>query len=167
MWQDDKRWSDRFLPEIKQILGLYLIDEPPIEEDMQRNADLTVLRLNAVRVACRIRKYEYFLSYDDEITIREGRPSGMRTELSKIVQGWSDYMFYGFADKFEKHLHAWRLIDLGQFRLWFNRSLAKRDRNIYPGTCHHNRDGSSSFRAFNVNELDNDCIVAQYMPPAS
>ena len=70
MWQDDKRWSDRFLPEIKQILGLYLIDEPPIEEDMQRNTDLTVLRLNAVRVACRIRKYEYFLNYGDEITIR-------------------------------------------------------------------------------------------------
>ena len=99
-WKADKRWSDRFLPQIKQILGLHLIDEPPVEEDMRHNTDLIVLRLDAVRVACRVRKYQYYLEYTDEFTVRERRPSGERTELAKIIQGWGDYMLYGFADAF-------------------------------------------------------------------
>ena len=32
-WEDDKRWSDRFLPEIKGHIGCALISESPIEED--------------------------------------------------------------------------------------------------------------------------------------
>ena len=62
-WKEDKKWSDRFLVEIKRILGEHLISEPPIEEDMQHNTDLIVLRLNAVRIACRIRTYGYFAAY--------------------------------------------------------------------------------------------------------
>ena len=30
-WREDKRWSDRFLPEIKRILGEHLIAEPPMD----------------------------------------------------------------------------------------------------------------------------------------
>ena len=62
-WENDKRWSDKFLPEIKMILGLHLIGEPPIEEDCERNTDLIVLKMEPVRIACRIRKYKYFI-YD-------------------------------------------------------------------------------------------------------
>ena len=41
-WKNDKRWSDRFLPEIKGIIGTHLITEPPYEEDAERNTDLMV-----------------------------------------------------------------------------------------------------------------------------
>ena len=98
-WQKDKRWSDRFLPEIKRILGEHLISEPPIEEDAERNTDLMVLRLDAVRIGCRVRKYEYLKQYGDEFTIRAGRPTGAKTELTKIIEGWGNYFFYGFSDE--------------------------------------------------------------------
>ena len=75
-WRHDKRWSDRFLPEIKRILGEYLIGEPREAEDIERNTDLIVLKMEAVRIACRIRKYEYLLQYPGEFTIRAARPSG-------------------------------------------------------------------------------------------
>jgi len=81
-WETDKKWSDRYLPEIKSILGRCLIAEPPIEEDQERNTDLMVLRLDAVRIGCRIRKAGYLEKYGDEFTIRTSRPSGAKTELS-------------------------------------------------------------------------------------
>ena len=31
-WKTDKRWSDKFLPEIKSILGMRLIGEASVEE---------------------------------------------------------------------------------------------------------------------------------------
>ena len=103
-WQLDKRWADRFLPEIKRILGEHLIGEPPEEEDQEHNTDLMVLKMDAVRVACRVRRNQYIDRYGDEFTIRAGRPNGSKTELTKIVEGWGDYFFYGFSDENETAL---------------------------------------------------------------
>jgi hypothetical protein len=103
-WQADKRWSDKFLRDIKRILGEHLIGEPPMEEDAERNTDLIVLRMDAVRIGCRVRKHKYRDSYQDEFTIRAGRPSGVKTELAKIIEGWGDYFFYGFSNEDETGL---------------------------------------------------------------
>lgn len=160
-WKADKRWSDRFLPEIKQILGLYLIAEPPIEEDQERNTDLMVLKMDTIRVGCRVRKHEYFQKYPHDFTIRAGRPSGVKTELAKILEGWGQYLFYGFCDPDENRLQAWRLIDLNVFRLWFNRETGKLDRHAWPGTGRDNHDGSSVFRAFNIKSMPTEMVKAQ------
>lgn len=146
-WKDNKTWSDRFLSEIKAILGVQLIGEPPVEEDEERNTDLIVLKMDAVRISCRVRRYVYYERYPGEFTIRAGLPSGMKTELTKIIEGWGDYFFYGFADEEEERLVAWRLGDLKAFRLWFNRQLAK-NKGIVPGVSQINSDGSSDFIAF-------------------
>jgi hypothetical protein len=158
-WEKDKRWSDRFLPQIKRILGEHLISEPPIEEDAERNTDLIVLRLEAVRIACRIRKAEYQQKYFHDITIRCGSPSGAKTELTKIIAGWGDYFFYGFANADETEIEAWRLISLEQFRIWFNRALWE---GMRPGTEIPNHDGSSSFRAFDLRGMPSDVIFRQH-----
>ena len=155
-WQLDKRWSDKFLPEIKAILGVYLIDEPPIEEDRERNTDLMVLRMDAVRIACRVRKEKYLASYGDEFTIRAGRPSGYKTELAKIIEGWGNYFFYGFAN--ENELVQWKLADLNVFRRWYNTELFY---GRHPGIKRNNRDNSSYFIAFKWCELPSDFIVAE------
>lgn len=157
-WKMDKRWSDRFLPEIKRILGEHLIGSAPVEEDAERNTDLIVLRLEAVRIACRIRKHKYLLQYGQEFTIRAGRPSGIKTELTKIVEGWGDYLFYGFADPEEVKLSAWFLGKLGAFRLYFNRELS---RHKEPWESHANTDGSSDFKCFDRNKIP-DFVVAQH-----
>lgn len=151
-WEADKRWSDIFLPEIKMILGLHLIGEPQLEEDCERNTDLIVLRMEAVRIACRVRHYEYFQKYPNDITIRSGRPSGAKTELTKIVEGWGNYFFYGFSDEQEQRLAAWRLCDLNAFRIYFNRYIVAH-KGLIPGTGKANNDGSSDFRAFNAVDI--------------
>jgi len=159
-WEKDKAWSDRFLPEIKAILGMHLIGEPALEEDQQRNTDLIVLKLDNVRVACRVRKAFYVIGYGDEFTVRSGRPCGVKTELQKIVEGWGDYMFYAFADDDERRLTKWTLARLNVFRLWFNRRLSVLAPGEMPGEQQQNRDKSSSFHAFRWCDIPADFIVA-------
>lgn len=161
-WEADKRWSDKFLPEIKRALGEFLLSEPEPEEDQHRNTDIIVLKMDSVRIACRIRKHEYFLNarYRSEFTVRSGRQTGARTELSKIVEGWGSYMFYGFSNSDETGLTAWRIISLNEFRLWFNRSLVACNGQV-PGFANSNSDKSSSFRAFNVKDMPN-CIAKSH-----
>jgi len=163
-WQNDKRWSDLFLPEIKQILGSYLIGEPPQEEDAERNTDLIVLRMEAVRIGCRVRKHEYLARYPDEFTIREGRPSGIKTELTKIIEGWGDYFFYGFSNQTETELDAWMLGDLRVFRVWFMRYLAKHQGQL-PGAAQNNHDQSSCFRAFSIRALPSNFLIGRQLAP--
>jgi hypothetical protein len=160
-WKADKRWSDRFLTEIKSILGIYLISEPPHEEDAERNTDLMVLRLDAVRIGCRVRKHQYASKYGDEFTIRAGRPSGTKTELTKIIEGWGDYFFYGFSDAEETNLHSWILCDLKVFRIWYMRKLAALPAGHVPGIGKKNTDASSTFVAFNINDFPENFVIAK------
>lgn len=159
-YQQDKRWSDRFLPEIKSILGQHLIGAASLEEDRKRNTDLIVLKMEAVRIACRVRKYEYYVRYPDEFTIRASRPSKQKTELTKIVEGWGRFFFYGFADEHEQRLYAWSLCDLNVFRIWFQRYLAAHGGKT-PGEFKSNHDGSSSFGVFHLDDLPNEFVRAQ------
>lgn len=156
-WQADKRYSDQFLSEIKQILGLYLIGEAPIEEDQIRNTDMIVLRLNAVRIGCRIRRSKYLQRYSNEFTIRTSRPHGTKTELAKIIEGWGDYFFYGFGDD-NGQLARWSLGDLRVFRLWFTSYVVKHGKQ--PGIKKPNADRSSDFRAFRWVDLPRKFRVA-------
>lgn len=160
-WKIDKKWSDKFLPEIKQIIGEHLITEPPEEEDIEHNTDLIVLGFDSIRVGCRIRKYEYFSKYPNDFTIRSERPkNGKRTELSKIIEGWGDYFFYGFSDQAEIHILYWRIISLNKFRLWFNRELFK-NKGELPGYSKNNADSSSNFIAFDISKMPNEIIFKQ------
>lgn len=156
-WTEDKRWSDRFLPEIKSALGLHLIGEPPVEEDAERNTDLMVLRMDAVRVGCRIRRHNYLARYGDGFTIRAGRPSGVKTELTKIIEGWGDYFFYGFSDAQERRLAKWTLADLKVFRLWINREILRTGR--MPGDRRANHDGSSELIGFYWADLPPEFVI--------
>lgn len=145
-WEGRKRWADRFLPEMSRIIGEHLIVEAPLEEDRNRNTDLIVLRLEAVRIACRVRRFGYLQRCGDEFTIRTANPSGARTELDKVMDGWGDFMLYGFCDPTETHLQRWTLIDLSVFRRWVAEHLFQTNGRL-PGTPFGNDDGTR-FRAF-------------------
>jgi len=164
-WQDRKRWSDRFLTEIKGILGVHLIGEPPMEEDAERNTDLMVLRMDAVRIGVRIRSNKYLGEYGDEFTIRAGLRSGVKTELTKIIEGWGDFFFYGFCDGGQTRLVRWTLADMKVFRRSYMRMLAKSDANVIPGIPKDNTDGGSSFAAFRWGEFPPEFIVARSVIP--
>jgi len=157
-WQSDKRWADRFMDEIKPVLGFYFIGPANEEEDQFRNTDLVVLKMNAIRIACRIRRNEFLQKYANEFTIRAGRPSGVKTELAKIIEGWGDYLFYGFANQSETSLDAWILGDLTAFRAWYTRAIIHSKGQV-PGSFHVNPDKSSSFFAFDLDDMPENFIV--------
>lgn len=152
-------WQRAFIPHMKEIAGRHLIGEAPAYEDARHNTDLIVLKLDAVRIACRVRRASYRERYGNEFTIRATRPSGTQTELAKILEGWGDYVLYGFEGT-EDRLSAWMLGDLRIFRLWFVRYLAAHQGNT-PGQERANGDGSSRFRSFQVSDLPDDFIVAR------
>jgi hypothetical protein len=159
-WETDKAWSDRFVPEIKSILGGVLIDAADPDDDALRNTDLITLTLRGgVRVACRIRKHHYLSKYGDEFTIRCSRPSGTETEIDKLLSGWGDYLFYGFADETESRLAAWLVGDLHVFRRWLHRYYQAYGES--PGDMRRNHDGSSAFFAFGIYDVGRGFIVAQ------
>lgn len=149
-WVEDKKWSDKFLIEIKKILGEILISEAPIKEDIYHNTDLMVLELKPYRIACRIRRNYYYKLYSSDITIRSGRPNDTETELQKILNGWGDFMFYGFSNEDETKLKSWTLISLNKLRSNYNNSIL-----IHK----NNRDNSSSFVVLNKQQIQ-DTIIA-------
>ncbi len=51
-----------------------------------------------------------------QITVRSRLPSGAETELSKIVNGKGDWLFYGHANACQTGIGLWWLIDLRAFR---------------------------------------------------
>jgi len=157
-WQESKKWSDKFLPEMKAILGQVLIGEPPIEEDQERNTDLIVLRMDAVRIGCRVRRHKYLADYGDEFTIRAGRPSGAKTELTKIIEGWGDYFLYAICDEAEESLVSWVVGDLKAFRIWHSKMLVIGGGKI-PGAGKTNKDNSSCFHAYKWASIPNFVVA--------
>lgn len=154
----DFDWQTALVPEVKRIIANYLVSESPIEEDMHHATDLMVLRLDTTRVAVRLRRHSYLKDYGGEFTVREGRPAGTKTELAKILEGWGDYVFYGFATTDEQGLAAWVLGDLSVFRLWHHREAWA---GRHPGGRNHNNDGSSWFRAYRIENLPDEFVVAR------
>jgi hypothetical protein len=159
-WEADKVKSDVYIPTIKSILGQVLIGEAPAEEDAHRNTDLIVMKLDSVRVACRIRNKSYMARYGDEFTIRCSRPSGTKTEMAKIIEGWGDYFFYGFGQDYGSGLAAWKIGDLRVFRLWLTKEIVRLKGDM-PGFHKPNSDNSSNFRAFKWKDLPSDFVVAE------
>ena len=154
-FENDKKRVDKFEPQIKSICGQVFIKTAPKRIDCEEATDLIVLEIDPIRIACRVRHHKFLNYYDDEFTIRYDRPSGAKTELEKILNGWCDYNFYGFADKSDTYVEQWIIGDLNVFRdeylaLKLSGRVIKR----------WNRDGSSELSAFKIKDLSNKFIYA-------
>lgn len=152
-WAEEKEWSDKYLREIRMVLGLVLFREPPIEQDMTQNTDLRLLAADDVRIACRIRRHQY-IGFKDDFTIRARSKYGAITEIDKMLDGWGDYIFYGFAPENEndKWLECFTIGDLNVFRREYHNLPT---RKMIP-----NGDGTM-FYAYSWKELPDDFIIAR------
>lgn len=163
-WKKDKTWSDPYLLIVKAICGLLFIGEASEDEDRERNTDLTVFSVGGVRIAVRIRRHEYWLhtkpdNYRKEFTIRYSRPNGRKTEYQKILDGWGDFLFYGFALPKPPHLHGWGIVDLSLFRVWA--TIYRNEHGRDPGHKIQNVDKTQG-RAFYWSEIPQIAILATY-----
>lgn len=109
-YSDDRRWSDRFLPEIKGILGRRLIENSSEFEDCNNATDLVFP--GKVKIAVRVRKYDVYQKYQKDITVRYSTRNGHLSEWYKIMQGKADLMFYAFCNEDETKIIAFSIIDL-------------------------------------------------------
>lgn len=146
-YSENRTWSDRFIDEIKGIVGPHLLRVTPDEIDRTQAADLMVFTAQTVTIAARVRRPGYYQKYPNEFTIRAKLKSGGETELSKIINGWGTWMFYGHSAPCETKLAAWMLIDLNAFRA----SLIREARNSTYIKCgDKSNDDGSHFKWFDA-----------------
>lgn len=148
----DRRWSDAFIPAIKQVVGPLLLEESSFEVDTQQAADLVVMNARDKTIACRVRRAGYADRYGYEFTIRSARDNGAKTELEKIIDGFGDWMFYGHAHQDGMNVSRWMVISLPALRAAIIRKQAKPMKQS-------NGDGTH-FVAFDVRNMPGSCIVS-------
>jgi len=154
-FNSDKRWVETFEPEIKQILGETFVSTANFERDAKEATDLIVLQMKPFTVACRVRRFLYFEKYSEEFTIRSKRPGEVKTEIQKIMEGWGDYLFYGFADETEKSIFSYFIADLKVFRQmhgYYRYPLLDVKTKL-------NEDGSSEFKIYKIEAFPENFIL--------
>jgi hypothetical protein len=154
----DFAFENRMKSHVRHAIASALIRDADAIEDMKHNTDLIVFRLDKKRFGCRIRrnKYLYRLGYRWEFTIRSSRPSGAKTELAKILEGWGDYFFYGFSDRLETRLLLWTIGDLQIFRQAYP--------NVPKFECKNEEEGGSSFMIFQWDSFPGNFIKFRSEP---
>jgi hypothetical protein len=159
-WQDSKRWADQFTPHIKSILGYLFIQEAPLAQDQRENTDLMFMLFDK-RVAIRIRNIKDRAPFNrrNEWTIRVSRPSGIDTELTKMMAGWADYCLYGWGDETTKKVQAFTVFDLDATRAWIFQYVL--DKQTLPGMIQQDKDGSATFLAICIDDMPLQCIICR------
>lgn len=128
----DREWSDIYLPQIRQIVGPLLLTPAPLELDVTEATDLVILQARDMRIGCRVRRPGYADRYPFEFTIRSKRDTGAITEMSKIVDGWGDWIFYGHINDLDE-IWRWFVVDLHSFRSHLIREGYREQKRIRRG----------------------------------
>ena len=151
----ERHWSDQYVPAIKAIVGPYLLTTAPFEWDTKQATDLIVIHARDKTIAARMRRAKFAARYPDEFTIRYHRDTGTSTEYEKIVNGWADWMFYGFAaaGDADGRIQRWWLLDLDVFRAHLIRRLGK-----VGGVEKPNGDGTSLL-AYGVQNFPRTLVI--------
>lgn len=146
----NRRWSDNYMPIVKQLIGGHLLEVSGEYMDTKRCADLVVLKFKYQTVAVRLRRWEYQI-YAREFTIRRQSLAGGETEHSKIRKGFGDVFFYGFAHDESRMVPVWHLIDLDVFR---------ETESAIRGMMKDNYDGTG-FIAYQYRQFPDNLIIAK------
>ena len=112
------------------------------EDDAKFATDFLVMKQNALTFACRIRTEPYFYRYSDEFTIRLDRPSGVKTEMDKIIEGFADRMIYAFGTDGGDIL-SYKIGNLDAFRKTFGYRW-RRDHKLPAGCAFEKRNNDGT-----------------------
>ena len=148
----DMQIETKFSKIIKGILGNQFITKD-IYADEQEGTDFQTYTIHPLRVAVRLRRHSYYEKYKDEFTIRWSRPSGIKTEYQKIMEGLVNYILYGFLDEDESHIISYFIGDLSIFR----------NSNIQPYKIKPNAPiNDSELAIFRLDALPNEFVIKRY-----
>jgi hypothetical protein len=101
----------------------------------------------------------YYPKYRDQFTIRKSRPSGIKSELDKILEGWGDYFFYGFGSN-DGHIYDYKLCDLSVFRDFYSLMASISPPGYSLGEIKKNGDRSSVFEVFEYACFPSGFVIA-------
>ena len=166
-YASQRAWSDRYIPEIKRIIGPLLLVEAPEQKDQREATDLIVFTARNLDIACRVRKSKYYAEFPHEFTIRKAALNGGKTEWDKIREGFGDWMFYAFAaddDDPTAGFVAWYVINLDVLRaemINFAAWLAGRRNTPAPFVAADRQNGDrTAFKAYDLRTfLRRDILV--------
>lgn len=138
---------------VKAILGRYFFTQD-VKYDQQYATDFVIFKIpdKEISVGLRLRRYQYFLKYPLQFTIRWSLPSGVKTEIHKIREGLVNYILYGFVDEQEKKLLQYFIADLDVFRL----------HEPTPIGIFNNIPPDSKLAAYNVTQFPKEFILKWY-----
>ncbi|MFH0965328.1 MAG: hypothetical protein V2A58_15110 [Planctomycetota bacterium] len=157
----DRTWSDQFIPELRRVIGPYVLVPSSLEQDRREASDLVVFQATRLTIACRVRRAGYSSRYPNQFTIRSKRTSGAKTELMKLIEGWGDWFFYGHAAETTPTLTCWWLLNLAAWRaaLILDGRLPADTRHIISGR-QVNPDGATEFQWFDITSFPSALVIA-------
>jgi hypothetical protein len=160
-YANDRSWSDRYIPLVASLVAPKLLIPAPFERDTKEATDLIVLTARDLKIAVRLRRQSQFKpEYGNQITFRARRSNGVATELEKIIGGFGDWFFYGWAFAEDPpEIVRWFLVDLNAWRIQYSRALRRKVAGTKPKLQwgeQSNSDGETSFCWFDLATFDAD-----------
>jgi hypothetical protein len=165
-YASDRQWADGFEPQIRAIIGPLMVRGASFRLDTKEATDFIVYTIKSGprkdqpvgKVAARLRRPGVFYGHSPrsqvywgyQFTIRTLRDSGVETELSKIMNGFGDWYFYGHVE--QRLVRHWMVLDLEIFR------ENEADPHVFREE-QDNRDGTY-FSAYDVRTFPNDILIA-------
>ena len=149
-------WQAKYANQVVRIIAPYLIKVADPEVDKKENGDFQISFPRNGTVGCRLRKPD-MARYVGEVTFRSRARNGGKTEITKIIDGYGDYFFYGHVNNASVIWH-WYLIDYTKLRALFIRRRELIDHAKANQVT--NRDGTK-FIVFNVEEQLPEAVIAQ------
>lgn len=119
-WKSDRDYGEQFMPLVTVIADAvyeeyrkkYGFKKASYKLDVKQATDLFMMK-GPNSLGVRIRRPR-FLGWND-FTIRYARDSGAETEYSKVMRGFMDWFFYGWANS-KQELARWLILDMDVFR---------------------------------------------------
>ncbi|PTU30958.1 hypothetical protein [Stenotrophobium rhamnosiphilum] len=159
-YKTDRAWGDLLIKEAVRLIAPHIIVVAPDIVDRSHASDLVVLDSARGGIAYRCRRTNSWSSrYQSQFTLRYWRASGAATEFKKIMDGYAAWMFYSWSDG--EHFTRWFLLDLNVLRA----TLEGVDEERLDITI--NKDGKSSFVAFNLEDFPPEMVIDEYTEEAS
>ena len=152
-YEEDIRLERSFADKIKIILAQQFIIQDTIA-DLNQGTDFFIFRVSPFRIAARLRTYYHFTvdNRKNEFTIRWARPSGIKTEIDKIREGFVQYLFYGFVDSDESDIIQYFIADLNIFK-----QNESKPYKVYP-----NNPRDSDLAVYKITQFPDDFIIASH-----
>jgi len=155
-YEKRRSFGDQFLGTVRRIVGPYILESSPPEVDQNQATDLMLMQGRTKSVAVRVRQHKYLERYPHDFTLRSKVRAGP-SEVDKIMGGFGDLMFYGWANEQGEGLAAWMLLELNELRRAF---MGCDWKSKYDTGTKPNGDGTG-LRYFDVRSLPDDVVICR------